>query len=59
MAREAKPPAAIQQAFQMDRRGPELLAMTKKALRTVRRTVTKKRGCEATRCGNSTRHSYG
>jgi hypothetical protein len=59
MAREAKPPAAIQQAFQMDRCGPELLAMTKKALRTVRRTVTKERGSEATRCENSTAHSYG
>ena len=43
----------------MDRRRTELLAMTKKALRTVRRTVTKKRGCEATRCENSTAHSYG
>ena len=66
MAREAKPPGAMQQAFQMDRRRTELLAMTKKALRTVRRIVTKEwgyspkeRGCEATLCGNATGHSHG
>ncbi len=50
----------------MDRRGSALLAMTIKALRTVRRTVTKEwgyslkeRGCEATLCGNSAGHSHG
>jgi hypothetical protein len=66
MAREAKPPGAIQQAFQMGRRGSALLVMTIKALRTVRRTVTKEwgyspkeRGCEPTLCGNATGHSHG
>jgi len=50
----------------MGRRGSALLVMTIKALRTVRRTVTKEwgysskeRGCESTRCENSTAHSYG
>ena len=49
----------MQQAFQMARRRTELLAMTKRVLRTVRRIVTKERGSEATRCENSTAHSYG
>ena len=49
----------------MDRRGSALLVMTIKALRTVRRIVTKwgyspkERGCEATLCGNATGHSHG